>query len=289
MTPYETITQKVIEQLEKGVMPWKRPWDTSGLGTLPLRENGEPYKGVNSFWLGMLGIISGYESPYWMTYKSAKKHGGQVRKGEKSSLAVYYGTSLKDKENPEEGAFKFLKGYSVFNVSQIDGLPDGFYRKEGETPRLEDHMRIPHADSFFDRIGQYVTEKGDRAFYKPGSDSINMPPWSKFHSPEAYYSTLGHEHIHRTGHEKRLNRQFGRAFGDSDYAREELVAELGASFLMGHLGLASEPREDHASYIQSWLKVLKEDKKAIFGAAAKAQEATDYLIGEALQSASEAA
>lgn len=169
-----------------------------------------------------------------------------------------------------------MKGYSVFNVEQIEGLPQHYYAQP--EPVIDPTERIEHADAFFDHTGADVRHGGNRAFYAGSSDHVQMPVFESFHSPEAYYATLAHELIHWTKHKRRLDREFGRKkWGDEGYAREELVAELGAAFLCADLALTPEPGEDHAAYIQSWLKVLKDDNRAIFAAAAHAQRAADFL------------
>ena len=171
-----------------------------------------------------------------------------------------------------------MKGYSVFNVEQIEGLPEHYYNKP--EPVIDPAQRIDHAEEFFSETGADIRQGGNRAYYSGGSDHVQMPFFESFRSPEAYYATLAHELTHWTKHEKRLAREFGRkTWGDEGYAREELVAELGAAFLCADLALTPEPGTDHAAYIQSWLKVLRDDKRAIFSAAAHAQKAADYLHG----------
>lgn len=171
-----------------------------------------------------------------------------------------------------------MKGYSVFNVEQIEGLPEHFYAKPD--PVIDSAQRIDHAEMFFAATGADIRHGGTSAHYSGGTDHVQMPVFESFHSPESYYATLAHELTHWTKHPKRLDRSFGRKkWGDEGYAREELVAELGAAFLCADLALTPEPGEDHAAYIQSWLKVLKNDKRAIFSAAAHAQRAADFLHG----------
>ena len=195
---------------------------------------------------------------------------------------MYANTITKTEETSdggeEERKIPFMKGYTVFNVEQIEGLPDHYY---AESPKIIDPVfRIDHADIFFAKTDADVCHGGNRAFYSGGSDHVQMPFFESFRSPEAYYATLAHELTHWTKHKSRLGREFGRKkWGDEGYAREELVAELGAAFLCADLALTPEPGTDHAAYIQSWLKVLKDDKRAIFSAAAHAQRAADFLNG----------
>ena len=246
----------------------------------PLRHNGMPYSGINILMLWGAAIEGGYQSPFWMTYRQAKEYGAHVKKGERGNLVVYANTITKTEEqddgSEEERKIPFMKGYSVFNVEQVEGLPEHFYAKP--EPVIDPAERIEHADKFFAASGADIRHGGNRAFYSGGSDHVQMPPFECFNSPESYYATLAHELTHWTKHPKRLDREFGRKkWGDEGYAREELVAELGAAFLCADLALTPEPGEDHAAYIQSWLKVLKQDKRAIFSAAAHAQRAADYL------------
>lgn len=193
---------------------------------------------------------------------------------------VYANTITKleeqDDGSEEERSIAFMKAYTVFNVEQIDGLPEHYYKKP--EPVIDDAQRIYHAEDFFAATRAYIRHGGNHAFYSGDSDHVQMPPFECFNSPENYYATLAHELTHWTKHPTRLDREFGRkTWGDEGYAREELVAELGAAFLCADLGLTPEAGTDHAAYIQSWLKVLKNDKRAIFSSAAHAQKAADYL------------
>jgi antirestriction protein ArdC len=180
---------------------------------------------------------------------------------------------------PSSSRLIFTRGYSVFNAAQVDG-----YTAKSE-PDLPMPERIEKADSFFQSIGATLRHGGNRAYYAPETDHIQMPPFQAFVETASYYSTLAHEHTHWTGKAQRCDRQLGKRFGDKAYAAEELIAELGAAFTCAHLGLSTEPREDHAQYINSWLKVLKVDKRAIFTAASKAQQAADFMIQRAGDSA----
>ncbi|WP_324290721.1 ArdC family protein [Ancylobacter sp. SL191] len=175
-----------------------------------------------------------------------------------------------------ERAIPFLKSYTLFNVAQIEGLPDRVQTPAAPPPNLFE--RIGHAETFFTAWGSAIRHGGNQAYYSGASDHVQMPPFEAFRDAESYYATLAHEHIHWTKHADRLDRDFGRKrFSDECYAREELVAELGSAFLYADLNLTPEPREDHASYIASWLKVLKNDSRFIINAAAHAQKAADFL------------
>lgn len=282
---YEKVTGKIIADLEKGDLTWIKPWNSGNMdGKIirPLRHNGVPYSGINILMLWASAVEGGFASPFWMTYRQAQELGAHVRKGEHGSLVVYANTITRTEEGKdgteEERTIPFIKGYTVFNASQIDGLPD-HYSATPETV-IDPQQRIAHADAFFAATGANIRHGGNSAHYSGGTDHVQMPLFEAFRTPEAYYATLAHELTHWTKHPKRLDREFGRKrWGDEGYAREELVAELGAAFLCADLALTPEPGADHAAYIQSWLKVLKDDKRAIFSAASHAQRAADYLHG----------
>jgi antirestriction protein ArdC len=205
-----------------------------------------------------------------------------VKKGEKGSLVVYANTYSRTEQNESgedvERQIPFMKGYTVFNVEQIEGLPPHFTaRKE---PKRNPDERIAHAESFFANTHAEIRHGGNAAFYAPSPDIVQMPEFESFRDAGAYYGTLAHECTHWTRHKSRLDRDFGRKrWGDEGYAMEELCAELGAAFLCADLELTPQIRQDHAPYISGWLKVLKEDKRAIFSAAAYAQKAADFLHG----------
>lgn len=282
---YSRVTDKIVADLERGVRPWLKPWNAehaAGRITRPLRSNGQPYKGINVLSLWMDAESKGFACPIWMTYKQALELNAQVRKGERGSLVVYADkiTRTETNENGEnvEASIPFMKGYTVFNCEQIEGLPAHFY---GRAERADEPLqRIADAEAFVAATGANVVHGGSRACYVVSTDNLHMPCIDCFRDAESYYATLLHELTHWTRHETRLNREFGRKrWGDVGYAAEELVAELGSAFLCADLGLAAAPREDHASYLASWLEVLKSDKRAIFTAAAHAQRAADFLHG----------
>lgn len=282
---YTRITSRIVAELEKGVQPWLKPWNAehaAGRITRPLRHNGQPYRGINVLMLWSEAMAQGYACPIWMTYKQAIELGAQVRKGEHGALVVYADrfrrTETNDRGEDVEHEIPFLKGYTVFNCEQIDGLPAHFTAPAA--PVLDPVKRIAAAETFFGNVGADIRHGGDRAYYSVHNDYVQMPPFETFRDAESYYATLAHETTHWTRHEKRLNREFGRKrWGDEGYAAEELVAELGSAYLSADLGLTPEPREDHASYIANWLTVLKNDKRAIFTAAAYAERAVGFLNG----------
>lgn len=290
---YERVTAQIVAELEKGERPWFKPWSAdhaAGRITRPLRANGILYRGINILMLWDAAVEQGFSAPLWLTYNQAQELGGQVRKGSKGSLVVYANTFSRTETDAQTGEeterdIPFMKGYTVFNAEQVDGLPGHFYAMSA--PVLDPVARIARADRFFAASGADIRHGGNRAFYKAAEDRVQMPPFETFRDAESYYATLAHEMTHWTKHKKRLDRDFGRKrFGDEGYAMEELVAELGAAFLSADLDLTPEPRAEHAAYIGSWLKVLNRDKRAIFSAASHAQRAADYLSG--LQAAEEA-
>lgn len=281
---YARITGQIVAALETGVRPWVRPWHAeyaAGRITRPLRQNGQPYAGINILSLWTSATVQGFAAPVWMTFRQASELGGRVRKGEKGSLVVYANSITRNETDPATGDevardIHFLKGYTVFNVEQIEGLPAQY--SAPAAPRLDVPARISHAESFFAATGASLSHGGTRAFYRPSTDTIVLPAFEAFRDAESYYATLAHETTHWTAHESRLARDFGGSrFGSEGYAIEELVAELGAAFLCADLDLALEPREDHASYIATWLQVLKNDTRAIFTAASHAQRAADFI------------
>jgi len=281
---YQTITDQIIAELERGVRPWMKPWSAhhmAGRVLLPLRHNGIPYRGVNVLALWIAALAKGYRSPIWMTFKQAINLGGAVRKGERASLTVYANSITRTETDEKTGEatdseIHFLKGYSVFNTEQIDGLPTHYYAAPEPIP--ETVPRITRAEAYFAALGANIRHGGNEAYYAIGPDHIQMPPFEAFQDAESYYATLAHECTHWTRHPSRLDRDLGRKrFGDAGYAMEELVAELGSAFTCAGLDLSPELRGDHASYIDHWLKTLKEDKRAIFTAASHAQAAADFL------------
>jgi antirestriction protein ArdC len=283
------VTAQIINAIEQGVGNWRMPWHTSGrFAFSPINVTSKkPYRGINTVCLWAAAQAKGYERGEWATYQQWQDKGAQVRKGEKATTVVFWkfanraAESEDGDEAPKSGShLLFTRGYSVFNAAQVDGY----------TPKLDPDPpmpeRIAHAEAFFQAIRADLRHGGNRAYFAPDSDHIQMPPFAAFREGVAYYSTLAHEHTHWTAPAARCDRQLGKRFGDNAYAAEELIAELGAAFTCAHLGLSTEPREDHAQYLASWLKVLKADSRAIFTAASKAQQACDWLIARAGESAS---
>ncbi|MBS0349090.1 MAG: DUF1738 domain-containing protein [Proteobacteria bacterium] len=279
---YAEVTQRIVEAIERGVRPWSRPWARSqtAAGMLPRRHTGEAYRGVNVLLLWAAAQERGYSAQTWMTFKQVQAEGGQVRKGERGTTVVYAGQFTPATGMSEEGeddtlerrARSYLRSYTVFNIEQVDGLPLPDASHPVEVPKVDEA-----GQAFIARTGATVHHGGDRAFYAPGPDVVQVPHVRQFRDVAGYLGTVTHELVHWTGHPDRLARQFGRRFGDQAYAMEELVAELGAAFVCAGLNVSAEPRDDHAAYLAEWLAVLKADKRAVFTAAAQAQRAADYL------------
>ena len=280
---YSSITNQIIADLEKGVKSWTKPWkggDDQSRITMPRRHNGEKYQGINILSLWASAMEQGFSSANWMTFKQAKELGGHVLKGEKGSLVVYANSMNRTEENEKgeeiQRQIPFMKGFSVFNAEQIEGLPESFYDKPEITANPVE--RIERAEKFFSNTSAKIHHGGHQAFYTMQHDYVKLPYIEAFTDAENYYATLAHEITHWTRHPNRLDRNFeGKKFGDEGYAKEELVAEIGAAFISADLGIKLEDREDHSAYIASWLKALKDDKRAIFHAAAYAQRAVNYL------------
>lgn len=283
---YERITNQIVAELEQGVRPWLKPWNAehaAGRITRPLRSNGVPYRGINVLMLWSESVAKGFAAPIWMTFKQALELNAHVRKGEQGSLVVYASKLTRTETDSDTGEeserdIPFMKGYTVFNVEQVEGLPEHYYAVAA--PQIDPVQRVAEAEAFFAATGAVISHGGNRACYSPALDRIQMPPFESFRDAISYYATLAHETTHWTRNPSRLNREFGRKrWGDEGYAMEELVAELGSAFLSSDLGLTPEVRPDHAAYIASWIQVLKQDKRAIFTAASHAQRAADFLQG----------
>ncbi|TWU59616.1 ArdC family protein [Crateriforma conspicua] len=283
---YQEVTDKIIGYLEQGTAPWRNPIKRgTGDGWPKNLDSGKRYRGINVFLLGLTAWERGYASDYWMTFKQAKEHGGQVRKGEKGTLVTFFKMyATKDKETGEPIEIPMLKHFIGFNVEQIDGIeaPDA----PKPEPDAEPFEPLQVAEKIVEGYKGKPTiehDGGRRAFYRPSTDSVHMPKHDRFDARETYYSTLFHELTHSTGHSDRLNRGLDTElapFGSPDYSREELIAEMGAAFLCAASGISPPTIEQSASYLQSWINVLKGDKRLVVGAASAAQKAADSILGE---------
>lgn len=278
---YQELTDKIVAALEAGTPPWRKPWNPTVAGGAAMPVNaatGHRYRGVNTLVLGMSPLAFGSGDPRWCSYKQAAARGWQVRKGEKATPVYFYKPlEVEDKDaKAGEGETKripMLRVFAVFHASQIDGVPEFIPPSARKTVarRIEDVDLIMKVSGVPLRIG------GDRAFYSPATDHIQLPPDAAFHSPEDRAVTALHEVAHATAAPHRLNRDLTGKFGSSAYAREELRAELASVLVGSEIGIPADI-PNHASYIQSWVKCLKEDKREIFRAAADAQRIADYIL-----------
>ena len=268
---YDQVTQRIIALLEKGTVPWRKPWTVqTGLPRNLITQ--KPYRGINTFLLHAMQ----YESPFWLTYRQAMELGGHVRKGEKSCPVVFWKRlELEDKETGERDKIPMLRFYYVFNVAQCEGL------KNAPAPTAD--MPASKPEEIITAMPQRPEIKHGMALacYSPGADTVSMPDRIRFDKDAGYFATLFHELIHSTGHPSRLNRSTlteSAGFGSNPYCKEELVAEMGAAFLCGLAGIGETVLENSAAYVQNWLEQLQNDKKLIVQAAAQAQRATDFIL-----------
>lgn len=273
MNVYEIVTEQIISQLEKGVVPWHKPWASEGLPCNLV--TGKPYRGINVFLLAMQRRAS----KYWMTYKQATALGGHVRAGEKASVVTFWKIGESKEINPKTGKKSktfILRYYNVFNASQIDGIESlGLGKGDNVNPDIDACEKI-----VAEMQNAPKREASDAAWYRPSTDTVGMPDRSKFESAETFYATLFHELMHSTGHESRVGRdgiQKIDFFGTDSYSKEELIAELGASMLCGVTGIAPKVIGNSASYLNYWVKALKGDSKLLVSAASQAQKAADYI------------
>jgi antirestriction protein ArdC len=285
--PYQVLTDRIIALLEKGNVPWQQPWQGGEMMPRNLMSK-KPYRGVNVFLLHAMS----YQSPFWVTFNQAKELGGSVRKGEHACPVVFWKWLQVEAQGEPTGKknVPFLRYYSVFNVSQCEGIP------QEKIPALNGNTREHSPIVEAERIVLNMPKKpeirhgGGRACYSPRLDLVAMPQPETFRSGQDYYSVLFHELTHATGHESRLNRKGvggadgeWSAFGSTPYAREELLAEMGAAFLSGQAGIVERTIENSAAYVQSWLQRLKDDNRLVVQAAAQAQKAADFILGRQAQ------
>ena len=285
---YQIVTDKIIARLEEGNIPWHKPWNVQGIARN--YATGSIYRGINALLLSS----NVHEHQYYLTYKQAADLGGRIRKGSKAEIVTYWnwiyvdkltGKKVSSQNSPsrpdtEVNKSAFLKYYNVFNVADVEGIDFTFPVVERKT--------LPDKLVACEQLIQSMPNPprlqfgGHKAFYSPSMDFVNMPEVKHFDSSEFYYSVFFHELTHSTAHPKRLARKAEgqkNAFGSELYSKEELVAELGASFLCGFAGIHQQTLENSAGYIQNWLRVLRNDKKFLIEAASKAQQATDYILG----------
>lgn len=280
---YDEVTARIVSELEAGRFPWVQPWGRTG-GTGPgLPRNAltaRSYSGVNVLILWGAVIEHGWPSQSWLTFRQAQDAGGCVRKGAHGVTVVYADRFTPEaekeraaREGGDPKAVPFLKRFTVFNIAQCEGLRAGLASDPAPLPERE---IMPVAEEVIAASGVDFRISGDRAFYVPSEDFVQVPPQPAFYEQINYYRTCLHELTHATGHPARLARDLTNSFGSKDYAREELVAEMGSAFLCAALGIV--PTVRHADYLASWLEVLREDNRAIFRAASAASKAADWLL-----------
>jgi antirestriction protein ArdC len=280
-TLYANVAQRILTEFENGAAPWVKPWSATAGHNVPMNAStGKPYNGVNVILLWM--AAHAYKAPLFLTYKQAEGLGGHVRRGQHGVqiCKVVQGIAKGKTDSDDDRAFTTIKFYTVFNVEQCEGLPANIGDVEPAAPRHND-QRDATIDEFIQATGAAYSENGgDRAFYRPSTDSVHMPLFASFNAASSYYATAFHELGHWTGHTSRLDRDGGKKFGDVKYAFEELIAELTAAFLCAEFSIDGELR--HAGYIGNWIALLKDNPRAFFSAASAAQKAADYLRGKAL-------
>jgi antirestriction protein ArdC len=279
---YAEVTAKVISSLEAGITPWVRPWDASGATQITMPVNAStkrPYSGVNVLLLWIAMRDNGFTQNRWLTFNQAKDAGAMVRKGSKGTTVVYASTFIPENEREraasngdEAKSVAFLKRFTVFNLDQLDNAD----HLRGTDVQMTEREQHDAAEEIIAATGVEVRVGGDKAFYVPAHDFVQVPHQTAFRDQINYYRTMFHELSHATGHESRLDRKLLNAFGSKDYAREELVAEMGAAFVCASLGI--EPTVRHSDYIGNWLTVLREDNRAIFRAASAAAKAADWIM-----------
>lgn len=279
------VTAEIVLCLERGVLPWRAPWDAARAHAmtpgLPLRTNGEPYKGANVFLLWTAQLARGYAKRTWLTYRSAEALGAYVRKGEKATPVIYYGQAKPrpDTQKPTEDdakSYRFLKLFHVFNAEQCENLPTDFGVELAPSP-----IDPPEIVRWLERAGAKVSFGGASAHYAPSTDTIHLPPIAAFRSEGHAAATAAHEGIHWVGAESRLDTLKGYFTDKVLRAKEELRAECGAAIVGAMTGLAPDHLEDHAAYVSSWLSILKSEPRAFLSATAKAQAAVDWLVDRA--------
>ena len=280
---YQHVTDKIVEALETGTVPWRNPILGSQQDAWPRNlVSDKPYRGVNTFLLALTSWSIGYASPYWLTFRQAQARGGIVRKGEKSTLVVFWKQLVvEDKESGKKKGVPMIRHYRVFNSEQCDGVNAPVVESTEQAGR--EAKSIKSAEMIVRGYqGPTIRHTGMQPRYRPSTDEVFIPEQKQFTSDEEYYSTLFHELVHSTGHSSRLDRGLDtelQPFGSADYSREELTAEMGAAFLCNHAGIFPTVLDNSAAYIKGWLSCLKSDKKAVVQSAGAAQKAADLILG----------
>jgi antirestriction protein ArdC len=285
-TPLDDLMADIIARIEACTPPWRQAWSRAGADpTLPLRASGEPFTGSNSWLLSFAGALRGYGSPYWFTFRQALAIGAPVAKGAKGSLAILYKTRVVEDgrggeagdpvgEDADPKVLRYLKTYAVFNADQLTDCPERFRA----APAVDPAVRAATRNAILDAIPAQIEYGGGQPCYIPSRDLIRLPAPEAFHSVDDFLATKGHEQLHWSGAAHRLNREFGRRFGDAAYAFEELCAEIGAAALGLRIGLKPQLLDSHAAYLAHWAKILKDRPGALLEASGHAQRAVDFLL-----------
>lgn len=287
---YSRVTAEIIDAIEQGAGEWRAPWFHNGTSIARPTNlvSGKRYRGINILALWAAGSAAGYDEGLWGTYKQWQEAGAQVREGEHATTVVLWteikSRHAKDDEGDDEGQRRmFARAFSVFNVAQVDG----YERSVAST--LPEAERLAHAEAFITNLGVKTVFGGSEAYYRPADDTVFMPPFASFRDPASFYAVWLHENGHASGAKQRIDRDLSGRFGSAAYAAEECCVEILSGLVLADLGIAHHPRPDHAAYVASWLEVLKDDPKAIFTAASKAQQAADWMHAQQPETASIAA
>jgi antirestriction protein ArdC len=283
---FDQITDQLVADVEAGAAGWRMPWHALADAGTPTSVDGRHYRGMNAVWLAMVADARDWSSGVWATYRGWQRHGAQVRRGEKATQVVLWKPTTAhatdtgagdDAEQAGERRRLLGRAYSVFAAEQVDGADEIVARRTGRLAERDTPERIAAADAYFAAVGATVVHAGNRAFYRPATDTIHVPTLAQFDHAAHHAGTLAHEHVHWTGHPDRLARDLAGRFGSDSYAAEELVAELGAAMWCAQMGLSAVTRPDHAAYLAGWLRVLRADARALVTVASRAQAAVDHL------------
>jgi len=275
---YSRITAEIVATIERGAGEWRAPWfhDGASVARPTNVASGKRYRGINTLALWTAGLVAEYGDGLWGTYKQWQEAGAQVRQGERSTTVVLWRetqSSLQPNDDDDDDGRRrmFARAFSVFNIAQVDG----YQRPMADI--LSESQRLAHAEAFISNLGVRTVFEGSEACYRPSTDAVFMPPFASFRDPASFYGVWLHENGHASGAKHRLDRDLSGRFGSAAYAAEECCVEILSGLVLADLGIAHHPRPDHAAYIATWLKVLKDDPRAIFTAASKAQQAADWM------------
>jgi len=275
---YSRITAEIVVTIERGAGEWRAPWfhDGASVARPTNVASGKRYRGINTLALWTAGLVAEYGDGLWGTYKQWQEAGAQVRQGERSTTVVLWRETQSSRQpnddDDDDGRRRmFARAFSVFNVAQVDG----YQRPTADI--LSESQRLAHAEAFISNLGIRTVFEGSEACYRPSTDAVFMPPFASFRDSASFYGVWLHENGHASGAKHRLDRDLSGRFGSAAYAAEECCVEILSGLVLADLGIAHHPRPDHAAYIATWLKVLKDDPRAIFTAASKAQQAADWM------------